>query len=63
MISREAARRQRAYRRAAYAWTHGKPHTAWEILAASGYSDQWRDFEKEAFRHARRTFKVRMARA
>lgn len=62
MITREAAHRRRAYRRAAYAWSSGKPHRAWEILAASGYGDQWQDFQREALRRARRTFKVRMAR-
>lgn len=61
MISRGAAHRQRAFRRAAYAWTHGKPHAAWEILAASGYGDQWEAFQREALRAARRTYRVRMA--
>jgi hypothetical protein len=63
MISREAARRQRVFHRAAYAWNNGKPHQAWEILAQEGYGDHWRDFQTEALRRARRTYTVQMARA
>ena len=53
--------RRVAYRRAAQAWTAGKPHTAWEILASFGLADDWPEFRREALRRARQTFRVRMA--
>jgi hypothetical protein len=64
MISRETARRQRAFRRAAAAWQSGKPHKAWEILDADGLGDPqtWREFQRQALQRARRTYQVRMAR-
>lgn len=63
MITREAARRQRTLRRAAYAWQAGKPHQAVEIILAAGLGDSVaRDFVREATGQARRAFTVRMAR-
>lgn len=63
MISRDAARRQRALRRAAYAWQAGKPHQAMEIILAEGLGDATaREFVRQATATARRTFHVRMAR-
>ena len=62
MINRETAKRRRALHRAAYAWANGKPHAAWEILAAEGYGHLWPEFRSEALRRARRTYVVRMAR-
>jgi hypothetical protein len=63
MISRDASRRQRALRRAAYAWQAGKPHRAVEILLAEGLGDATvREFVRQATSQARRTFHVRMAR-
>lgn len=63
MINEDAARRRRALRRAAGAWQNGKPHRAWEILAAAGYEDLWPKFQRQALGHARRTFVVRMTTA
>lgn len=63
MINRDEARRRRAFHRAAYAWTQSKPHQAWEILAAEGFSDHWGEFRSEMLRQVRRNFKIRMARA
>ena len=63
MISREAARRARTFRRAGYAWQAGKPHRAVEIILADGLGDAVaREFVREVTGRARRTFVVRMAR-
>lgn len=63
MISEQAARRQRALRRAAVAWRNGKPHAAVEIILAAGLGDATaREFVRQATSQARRTYQVRMAR-
>lgn len=54
--------RRRVFRRAAVAWQSGKPHTAWEILAESGFQDEWPRFRKVALRIARGRFTAAMAR-
>jgi hypothetical protein len=54
--------RTRAFRRAAVAWSAGKPHQAWEILAESGYGHLWPVFMTGALVRARREFTVRMPR-
>lgn len=63
MISESAARRQRAFRRAAHAWHKGEPHRAWEILAASGFEEHAPEFFRQAHGQARRRFVVRMTTA
>ena len=63
MISEQAARRQRALRRAAAAWQNRKPHAAIEIILAAGLGDATaREFVRQATSQARRTYQVRMAR-
>lgn len=63
MITNQAARRIRAFRRASVAWQAGKPHAAVEIILAAGLGDAVaREFVREATRQARRTFTVRLAR-
>ena len=63
MITDQAARRVRAFRRASVAWHRGKPHAAVEIILAAGLGDSVaREFVRQATRQARRTFTVRMAR-
>jgi hypothetical protein len=63
MITEQAARRQRALRRAAGAWRNGKPHQAVEIILAAGLGDAAaREFVRQATHRARRTYQVRMAR-
>jgi hypothetical protein len=63
MITESAAKRRRAFRRAAHAWTAGKPHQAIEIILAAGLGDATaRDFVRQAHAQARRTYTVRMAR-
>lgn len=55
-----ASMRRRVYTRAAVAWQAGKPHTAWEILAASGLQEEWPTFQRVALRIARRKFLKRL---
>ena len=48
--------RARTFDRAARAWVAGKPHTAWQILAEAGLTDQWPAFLRVALARARRTY-------
>ena len=45
--------RRRTFARAVTAWRSGRPHTAWEILAAAGMADHWPEFQRVALRAAR----------
>lgn len=64
MISDQAARRRRAFRRASGAWRNGKPHAAVEIILAAGLGDSVaREFVRQAASQGRRRFIRRMARA
>ena len=62
MISEQAARRIRAFRRASVAWRNGKPHAAIEIILAGLGDATAREFVRQATNQARRTYQVRMAR-
>lgn len=55
--------RRRVHKRAASAWLAGKPHTAWEILDGAGLADEWPEFQRVAFRLARRRFLDQMSTA
>lgn len=54
--------RVRVLQRARDAWTAGKPHTAWQILAEAGMAAHWPEFQRTALAHARRGFTRAMTR-
>jgi hypothetical protein len=43
------------------AYAAGKPYRAYEILAAAGLGDRWRDFERAALKAARARYAREMA--